>query len=102
LPSLYTNRRRNESGGSIYDGGALIASGGKMLAMGPRFSLDSHIITSAIVDIEATRMGQARTSSFMPALGDDAKVVRAPFDFPAIAPEAGGVKQAAWETGPRI
>ena len=29
--------------------------GGKMLAIGPRFTLDSHIITAAVVDIEATR-----------------------------------------------
>jgi len=99
---IYSNLLGNESGRSIYDGGALIASGGKMLAMGPRFTLDSHLLTAAVVDIEATRMAQARTASFMPALGDDAKVVRAAFDFPAIAPEASAVKLPAWESGPRI
>ena len=36
----YANLLGNEAGRSIYDGGTLIASGGKMLALGPRFSFD--------------------------------------------------------------
>jgi NAD+ synthase (glutamine-hydrolysing) len=63
---LYSNLLGNEAGRVIYDGGALIASGGKLLAEGPRFSLANFCVTTAVADIDATRMSQARTASFMP------------------------------------
>jgi NAD+ synthase (glutamine-hydrolysing) len=98
---VYSNHLGNESGRAIYDGGAIIASGGKLLALGPRLTFDRALITTAVVDIETTRMSQARTASFMPALpgaGACRDAVRAPFTFPEIPYEQNEVRQAEWET----
>jgi len=89
----------NESGRVIYDGGALIASGGRLLAAGPRLGFDDWHLTSALVDVEATRMAQARTASFYPDIDEPRDAwVRAPFAWPAhpTSPPAAGVP--AWET----
>src|SRR5206468_10561888 len=61
---VYTNLVGNEAGRAIYDAGAIIASAGKMVAQGPRFTYRDSALTSAVVDIESTRMAQARTASF--------------------------------------
>jgi NAD+ synthase (glutamine-hydrolysing) len=78
---IYSNLLGNEAGRAIYDGGAMIASGGRLLAVGPRFSYADAIATSATVDIDATRMSQARTASFEPNLDDDARSLRIQFDW---------------------
>jgi NAD+ synthase (glutamine-hydrolysing) len=80
---LYANLLGNEAGRAIYDGGALIASSGKLIASGPRFSFEDFKITSAIVDVDATRMSQARTASFKPEIATEDKLhVTVPFDWP--------------------
>lgn len=85
---LYANLLGNEAGRAIYDGGALIATGGKLAATGPRFSFMDFKMTDAIVDIDATRMGQARTASFKPDLaGHDALCVAAAFAWPQVKPQ---------------
>ncbi len=100
---VYSNLLGNESGRAIYDGGAIIASGGKLLALGPRLSLARVVVTTAVVDIQTTRMNQARTASFMPALDGSAKhAVRAAFSFPEIPYETTAVQMEAWESSPRI
>ena len=52
---VHTNLLGNESGRAIFDGGSLIASRGKMLVKGPRLTFDDHVLTTADVDIGATR-----------------------------------------------
>ncbi len=105
---VYSNLLGNEAGRTIYDGGAIIASGGKLLAIGPRLTFDRLHVTSAFVDIETTRMNQARTSSFMPALDRAAAAtVHADFDFPDVVPEmtaANGAHEtrAPWELGAHV
>ncbi|HEV2695570.1 MAG TPA: NAD(+) synthase [Verrucomicrobiae bacterium] len=85
---VYANLLGNEAGRAIYDGGALIASGGKLVAAGPRFSFEDFHITGAVIDVDATRMSQARTASFKPDLtGDNKLVVRTPFHWPVAKPE---------------
>jgi len=82
---IYANLLGNEAGRVIYDGGALIASSGKMIASGPRFSFADFKITSAVIDVEATRMSQARAGSFKPILtGEDKLRVSIPFIWPQI------------------
>src|SRR5262249_29724230 len=82
---IYSDLRGNESGRVIYDGGAIIASCGEVLAIGPRFSFSDYAITTSVVDVDATRMNQARTSSFRPDLADDeARRIETTFDYPAI------------------
>ncbi len=57
----YANLLGNEAGRSIYDGGTLIAMGGKMLARGPRFSFADWLLTTAVIDVEATRRVKAES-----------------------------------------
>jgi NAD+ synthase (glutamine-hydrolysing) len=97
---IYSNLLGNESGRAIYDGGALIASGGKLLAAGPRFSYADWQLTTAVIDVEATRMTQARTGSFRPSLElDDTVCVPAAVHYPERKPELNSVSLPAWETG---
>ncbi len=51
----YSNLLGNEAGRAIYDGGTLIASRGKMLAAGPRFSFADFQLTIADIDVDTTR-----------------------------------------------
>ncbi|HEY1787426.1 MAG TPA: nitrilase-related carbon-nitrogen hydrolase, partial [Verrucomicrobiae bacterium] len=99
---VYANLLGNEAGRAIYDGGALIASGGRLIATGPRFTFSDFKITDAIIDIDATRMGQARTASFHPDLAGDNKLrVMAAFEWPPLNPqksEEAKAIPAAWET----
>ena len=97
---VYANLLGNEAGRAIYDGEALIATGGKLVAEGMRFSFRDSLITKATVDVDATRMGQARTASFQPDLaGDNPLVVRVPFAWPALSPGTTELRDPAhWES----
>jgi len=100
---VYSNLLGNEAGRIIYDGGALIASAGRMLAVGPRFSFRPFGLTTAVVDVDVTRMNRARTGSFQPDLADrDDVTVECAFAFPDIEPQVAAPEQAPWETGPRV
>lgn len=59
---VYCNLLGNESGRSVYDGGVLMATGGKMVARGPLFSYRDHELTTADFDIDKNR--QKRGQSF--------------------------------------
>ena len=98
---VYSNLVGNESGRAIYDGGALIASAGKLVAAGPRFTFHEASVSSAVVDLDATRMNQARTGSFNPRVAQaSGGTVEAPFAFPPLEPQENAVLHAPWETGP--
>jgi NAD+ synthase (glutamine-hydrolysing) len=103
---IYANLLGNEAGRAIYDGGTLIASGGKLIAAGPRFSFADFKITSVEIDVDATRMNQARTASFKPDLGGDNKLrVIKPFKWPKVKAKqkAKSIAPAsAWETSPHL
>jgi NAD+ synthase (glutamine-hydrolysing) len=101
---VYSNLVGNEAGRAIYDGGAIIASGGKLVAQGPRFTFKDFDLTSAVIDLATTRMNQARTASFNPAIdADTANCVRAPgFVYPPAKLEPREVCCAAWETGRHV
>ena len=60
---VYANLLGNEAGRAIYDGGGLIASAGKIVAEGPRFSFKEVTLVHKTVDIERNRLHQARTVS---------------------------------------
>ena len=63
---VYTNLVGNEAGRAIYDGHALIASSGKVIARGPRLSFADSNVTTALVDLEAVRADNARRVSYHP------------------------------------
>ena len=97
---VYANLLGNESGRAIFDGGALIASGGRLLAEGPRFGFADWYLTSAVVDIDQTRMQQVRTGSFQPDLEvRPGERVQVEFDFPATRFVPSRHTPAVWETG---
>ena len=84
---VYANLLGNEAGRAIYDGGALIASGGALDAAGPRFSYADYHVTSAAIDVDATRMKQARTGSFRPHVDEDSvDCIHTEFTFPSLTP----------------
>lgn len=84
---VYSNLLGNESGRIIFDGGALIASEGQLLARGDRFSWRDSILTSALVDVDLNRMNKTRSGSFQPLLGQkDSSCVEIPFRWAEEAP----------------
>jgi NAD+ synthase (glutamine-hydrolysing) len=101
---VYANLLGNEAGRAIYDGGALIASAGRLLACGPRFSFADVQVSTAVVDVAITRMNQARTSSFRPEIdGDERDCITLPFAWPAqspVPPTAWTLPE--WETGSHV
>jgi NAD+ synthase (glutamine-hydrolysing) len=100
---VYANLLGNEGGRVIYDGGAIIASGGSVVGRGKRFSFAAHELTTAVVDLDATRMSQARSASFQPELEDkDEGAVRASFAFPALDPTPDAADPRTWELGPHV
>lgn len=117
---IYSNMLGNEAGRAVYDGDALIASGGRLLAAGPRFSFADRAVTVATVDIDATRNAMMRRVSFRPSFEPDGpEVIHEVYDWPlapphveaTLSPATGEVDrvaenaendnlgQAAWETG---
>ena len=101
---IYANLLGNEAGRVIYDGGAIVASLGDVVACGSRFSFADRELTAAVVDVEMTRMNQARTASFKPNLKEAPEsCVHVPFSFPrtvAVGEEA--TAAAAWESSERF
>ncbi len=95
---VYSNLVGNESGRAIYDGDAMIASGGQLLATGNRLFFDTHRLTTATVNIEATRMARARTGSFEPSVdGDETDVIDVSFRWPESPLIRGLVIDEDWE-----
>lgn len=101
---IYSNLLGNESGRAIYDGGTLIASGDRLVASGPRFSYQDVVVTSAVIDVDATRMSQARSASYRPQIGGDAaEPVAADFDWIEVEPaKVAPATQAEWENSPTL
>lgn len=100
---IYANLLGNEAGRAIYDGGVLIASDGKMVASGARFSFTDFGITSAAVDLDATRLSRARSGSYQPELdSSDALLVRVPHKYPARVPEVVKLLAAHWESSDSV
>ncbi|MEX2581026.1 MAG: NAD(+) synthase [Verrucomicrobiales bacterium] len=71
---VYANLLGNEAGRIIYDGGTVIACGGEYLAEGKRFSFRDYVVTAATIDINVTRLHQARQVSHRPIVGEAAEL----------------------------
>ncbi len=68
---VYSNLIGNEAGRAIYDGGALIASSGDLIASGPRFRFHETDIVAADVDVDLTRARRASIHSMPVHVADD-------------------------------
>jgi len=96
---VYANLLGNEAGRAIYDGGALIASGGHIIAQGPRLRFDEWDIITATVDMAAARLAQARSASFRPNLIEHPGLVRAAHVWsPGTAATPPRAHDLAWES----
>ena len=96
---LYANLVGNESGRAIFDGGALIASGGILLNEGPRFTYKDFHVTSAIVDVHTTKTSVARTASFKPNVeGYNDGCIFGDFKFPEVTERTMHMLAEPWET----
>lgn len=60
---IYTNLLGNESGRLIFDGDAMVSSGGELLASSDRFSYANHTLTVGTIDIEKNRIEQSKIKS---------------------------------------
>lgn len=97
---VFANLVGNESGRAIFDGDAMIASGGKMHAIGKRFSYQPLTLTSSVVDIDVTRLARTRTGSFEPEVdGDETDVIDVAFDYPTCGLVASEVEEESWMAG---
>ena len=96
---VYTNLLGNEAGRAIYDGDAMIAMGEQLLATTKRFSFADYQLISALVDVDLTRMLQARTSAWVPKLESRIAIS---FDYPSISPCQNKVTVQAWEQSPSL
>ena len=101
---IYANLLGNEAGRAIYDGGALIATGGSLVAIGKRFSYKNVLLTSAVVDIDNTKTSQVRTASFQPNIEDYSKgCVTVDFVYPEVNEKVTiDPIPEDWETSPNI
>jgi len=95
---VYANLVGNEAGRAIYDGDAMIAASGQLLATGPRFSYADAHVTTAVVDIDSIRLSRSRTGSFRPTILHDVQdFIECGFDYPELAPERTVLPHETWE-----
>jgi NAD+ synthase (glutamine-hydrolysing) len=99
---VYANLVGNEAGRAIYDGDALIASAGSLLASGKRFTFQPCSLTSAVVDVELTRVKQSRIASFLPDVEHERHEIRHDFKYPQRAPEPLDTDMPEWEESPYL
>lgn len=86
---VYANLLGCEEGRIIYDGGAMIATLGRLVAAGERLTMRPFELTDAVIDVEQTRMVQGWTSSFRPRFDETpTERVLTAFAWPEIEPEA--------------
>ena len=99
---VYANLLGNEAGRAIYDGDAMIASCGKLLASGRRFSFQEFDLTTALVDIDAVRVNRARTASFRPEVTSPPNLVSCDFSFPSQKLSKDVIVPDLWESSESI
>ena len=95
----YANLLGNEAGRVIYDGGAMIATAGRLAAVGPRFLYGPAHVISAVVDIDEVRTDRAAQAETITPPGPAADVgcVRIDLPLPAIRPQPPDIRRRAWE-----
>jgi NAD+ synthase (glutamine-hydrolysing) len=100
---VYANMLGNEAGRALYDGDALIATGGTVLTEAKRFSHANYELISALIDIDLTRTRHASLASFIPNVGfEPEERVECDFEFPVAAPELATTRAESWEASAYI
>ena len=97
----YANLLGNESGRAIFDGGTLLASEGKMLAVGSRLSFADSTLAIANIDTEATRLARDKTNRPQRNLASlGGATVDHKFTFPEITTPQKPTPALKWDTSP--
>jgi len=95
---VYANLLGNEAGRAIYDGDALIATAGKVIAQAQRFSFADYALVSGVIDVDLTRVLHSSLNSSQPRVESaPGECVSVEFEFPPVAafpPDSGS---AEWE-----
>jgi NAD+ synthase (glutamine-hydrolysing) len=100
---VYANLLGNEAGRAIYDGDALIATAGKVIAQARRFSFAEHTLVSGVIDVDLTRVQHSALSSSQPRVTFlPGECVAVDFTFPKLEPERAPREVAEWERSPAI
>jgi NAD+ synthase (glutamine-hydrolysing) len=99
---VYSNLLGNEAGRAIYDGDAMIATGGSIVAQARRFSFASYELVSAVVDVELTRTRHGFLNSFVPHVESDRSAVFSDFAYPELAPTLNQLPANGWEASLQI
>lgn len=100
---VYSNLLGNEAGRAIYDGDALIASDGKLLAAATRFSFADSTLITASVDVDLTRSHHGWLQSFRPRVdAEPNECVSVAHDYPEASFEKAEPVEPAWERGPDV
>lgn len=96
---IYTNLVGNEAGRAIYDGSALIASGGKLVAQGERFTFKNVKLTTAVIDSDDNVTNQIRTASYTPDLRSEngPREIMIDFTIPETNETNDPIKVPNWE-----
>jgi len=94
---VYTNLLGNESGRLIFDGDAMVCSGGDVLASSQRFSYADFTLTSAVIDIGKNKIEQAKIKSSLPP---DLKLIQSNFELTySEIPNTSFAEMEAFESG---
>jgi len=99
---VYANMLGNEAGRTIYDGDTMIASVGEMLVSGPRFSYQDCVVSSALIDLQKTRLARERQDSYSPQLDDQDGVVYCDLDYPDVPPNVTTCEVQPWESSAQL
>lgn len=91
---VYANLLGNEAGRIVYDGDALIASAGEIVAEAPRFSFADRQLIEAVVDLDLQRARRAGLWSYQPSVTRDEGIVPVAFR-PATASLQKGTRTVA-------
>ncbi|HEX9622242.1 MAG TPA: NAD(+) synthase [Polyangiaceae bacterium] len=100
---VYSNLLGNEAGRAIYDGDALIATHGRLLARTERFLFQEVTLVSAVVDVELGRFQHARLTGHQLELPEPGARVAVPLTLPPLAPEpTPRPRPVHWDSGDRV
>ncbi|TAH28499.1 MAG: NAD(+) synthase [Cytophagales bacterium] len=94
---LYANLLGNEAGRAIYDGGALIASNGEMLAVGERLSFHDVLITSATIDVDINKISQITNRAPFQNVSLEENCLQTEFHYPNVIPLPKQTELPTWE-----
>lgn len=100
---VYANLLGNEAGRAIYDGDCLIASAADVLAAGRRFGFGKFELTTAVIDVDLTRVRRGALSSYDPEVAPEPdECVHVAHGFPDVEPEPRALHLEKWESSPDV